>query len=406
MVERALRRVYSENFDPKGEIEENLFSHTWKTLNKATDEGFGKIEFGHPDFEFLQEIKYNNAVFAAFKTHRQQNDLFAQLTDKEGVPKSFAQFKKDTAPIIGQYNVNWLQTEYNTAIIRARGAVQWKQFEREKHIYPNLKWLPSMAAIPREEHKPFYNRVWAQTDPFWKSHRPGDKWGCKCGLTSTNEPVTDSVIPKTDMPEPSPGLDNNPAEDGKLFSDTHPYVQQATHGAKKTVQKFITKNVAQPETYTSKNYKSGGELQLPNHGKQNKQEERKNKKAYEELAEKHGERYRLLPVDDSSGKKNPDAFNLKTGKYSDVKVPTSDNGKNAIQTSIKDASKQRVCEVYIYLEKEYPMKEIREGLKAALQPGRCADIETIIIRLENGDIKRYEANKLRETFYKNTQRKN
>lgn len=237
VVDKALRRIYAEDFDPANEIETNLFNHTLDALNEATKKGFGKITYGHPDYEFLQEIKYNNAVFAAFKTHRQQNDLFAQLTDGDGVPKPFARFKKDVEPIIGNYNINWLQTEYNTAMIRARIAVQWKQFEREKHIYPNLKWLPSMAAVPRETHKPFYNRVWALNDPFWKSHRPGDAWGCKCSLTSTDEPITDRQISTKDMPAAEHGLENNPADDGCLFSETHPYIKNG-YGSQKARQEL------------------------------------------------------------------------------------------------------------------------------------------------------------------------
>lgn len=237
VVDKALRRIYAEDFDPANEIETNLFNHTLDALNEATKKGFGKITYDHPDYEFLQEIKYNNAVFAAFKTHRQQNDLFAQLTDGDGVPKPFARFKKDVEPIIGNYNINWLQTEYNTAMIRARIAVQWKQFEREKHIYPNLKWLPSMAAVPRETHKPFYNRVWALNDPFWKSHRPGDAWGCKCSLTSTDEPVTDRQISTKDMPAAESGLENNPADDGCLFSETHPYIKNG-YGSQKARQEL------------------------------------------------------------------------------------------------------------------------------------------------------------------------
>lgn len=225
VVDRALRRIYAADFDPDNEIETNLFNHTLAALNEAAEKGFGKISYKHPDYEFLQEVKYNNAVFAAFKTHRQQNDLFAQLCGSDGTPKPFAEFKKDTETIIGNYNINWLQTEHTTAIKRARIAVQSKQFEREKHIYPNLKWLPSMAAVPRESHKPFYNRVWVQGDVFWKSHRPGDEWGCLCGLTSTDEPVTGGKISTKDMPAASPGLDNNPVDDGCLFSETHPYIK-------------------------------------------------------------------------------------------------------------------------------------------------------------------------------------
>lgn len=38
---------------------------------------------------------------------------------------------------------------------------------------------------------------------------------------------------------PSPGLDNNPEEDGKLFSDTHPYIAHAYPSAEKTVRDFM-----------------------------------------------------------------------------------------------------------------------------------------------------------------------
>lgn len=43
----------------------------------------------------------------------------------------------------------------------------------------------------------------------------------------------------------------------------------------------------------------------------------------------NGKQYRLLPVI-QDGKKNPDAFNLLTLKYVDIKVAESTNGKNAI----------------------------------------------------------------------------
>lgn len=58
--------------------------------------------------------------------------------------------------------------------------------------------------------------------PFWEKHRPGDRWNCKCTLQQTDDPVNDEVI-RDFYPVPQqPGLDNNPADDGKLFSDSHP----------------------------------------------------------------------------------------------------------------------------------------------------------------------------------------
>ncbi|MEG1763160.1 MAG: hypothetical protein RR256_06090, partial [Bacteroidales bacterium] len=147
-LDKAITHVF-EGLDVKNKIEKELFKSTWEILNKASEKGFGNIEYGAKDYEFLQEIKTNNAVFAAFKTHRQQNELAGQLLDKDDRLKSFAQFKADTATILNNYNKTWLHTEYNTAIIRARTAQQFKQFAREKYMFPNLEWLPSMAAHPR-----------------------------------------------------------------------------------------------------------------------------------------------------------------------------------------------------------------------------------------------------------------
>ena len=180
---------------------------------------------------------------------------------------------------------------------------------------------------------------------------------------------------------------------------------RSNRNAKKAVKKFIAENVRQPEEYKAKKYKSGGELQTPQHGKQNKIEEKKNHKAYELLAKQYGAKYRILPVDNTSGDKNPDAFNLRTKRFSDMKAPVSDNGKNAIQASIRTAERQEVEEVFIYLEKDYPMLEIWAGLKAAIQPNRCEHIREIIIRLNSGEIKHYDTEKLRGVFFKRTRRK-
>ncbi|GHT49182.1 hypothetical protein AGMMS49982_02070 [Bacteroidia bacterium] len=155
-----------------------------------------------------------------------------------------------------------------------------------------------------------------------------------------------------------------------------------------------------PDGYNEKKFKSGGILRLPKKFHQNPQEAQKNVKAYTDLAKYHGEQYQLLNVVNETGRKNPDALNLKTGMFSDAKIPITENGKNAIQASIKSASEQKVSEVYIYAEHEYAMYDIWLGIKAALQGGRAKSIETIIIRMKNGEIKKYDVAKLRKIFDK------
>lgn len=112
------------------------------------------------------------------------------MFDEDGKVRSFAQFRKAAEPIVAGYNERWLQTEYDTAIIRAGHAAQWRNREHERTLYPNLEWLASTSATPREGHKPFYGLVLPEVDPFWQSNYPGSLWGCKCGIRSTAAPVT------------------------------------------------------------------------------------------------------------------------------------------------------------------------------------------------------------------------
>lgn len=263
LTEAILKRIY-DGFDVEKEIDADLYRHTADTLDRAVEKGFGKVNPGTMEEDFLRELKYNNSVFAAFKTHRQQNDLHRLLTDEEGRPKDFARFKKDTEPVIGSYNVNWLQTEHVTAIKCARTAAEFLTYERESDLYPNIKWLASMAVNPREVHRPYYGMVRSLTDHFWKTTYPGCVWGCQCGSTNTAEPVTHGTTQKgKGTPKAAQGLERNPAYSKACFSDRHPYRTDAYPGAEKVVETFMDANVKKPEAMkykVAKRYKNGGEV--------------------------------------------------------------------------------------------------------------------------------------------------
>lgn len=244
--DRILQRLRSKGFDIDKDIEPDLFAHTFDHLDKALDI-FGKPKFGTPDYDFLEALRHNEAVFSAFKTHRQQKELHEKLFDEDGNMKSFDRFRKDTEQIMQNYNVNWLRTEYDTAVRRARFAADWKKFEKDKDLFPRLKWLPSVSVDKREGHKAFYNRVWDADDPFWNTNYPGNLWNCKCGITSTDEQATTGRTPHT-HDKPEPGLDKNPGKTGEMFTDTHPYIKDARKSAKQAVDKFV-------EEYEKKNKK-------------------------------------------------------------------------------------------------------------------------------------------------------
>ncbi len=395
----SLERIYRQQFNPRTEIDEGLFTAIREVLDDGIERGFTTVA-GDRYQEFLKELKTNTNVFSAFKTHRMQNDIAGRLLDENGEIKPFAQFKADTSSMVGHHVERWLRTEYDTAVIRAHQAADWQQFEREKDILPNLRWNKSTSLEPRPSHRIFWNHIWPIDDPFWMEHRPGDEWGCKCSLSSTDEPPTNNSYLGVKFTPPAPGLGGNPGTTGKIFSDDHPYVKNAYRGAQKAVDNLLRRLNLAVEEIVEKKFKSGGVLQTPKGFQQHPVETKKNNTAYTELAKMHGERYKLLGITNEWRRKNPDAVNLRTGLTSDVKVPQTENGKNAIQASIKAASRQRVGEVYIYLTKKYQRHSIYRGLREALRDGRASSVKEIIIRFHDGELRRYDVDKLRKWIEK------
>lgn len=191
---------------------------------------------------FLEEVRNNNYVFSAFKTHRMQNDVAAQLIDPvTGQLKSFDKWMRDIKGITDHYCKSWLETEYNTAVIRAHQAADWKHFVDEQDVFPNLRWMPTTSLTPDPVHENYWSKKLTLpiNHPFWQDNRPGDRWNCKCSLQQTDEPVNADALDGYTPPLPMPGLDNNPADDGKLFSDTHPYYTEAYPEAPEAAKKAV-----------------------------------------------------------------------------------------------------------------------------------------------------------------------
>ena len=225
VLKAALKRIYNKDFNPLTDLEENLFNEFWDKLNEATEKGFSEVMPVDYDAEFVEQLRYNNAVFSAFKVHRAQNDMAAQLLDENGELKPFEQWLNDVQPIADHQVRQWFQTEYSQAVKRADMAANWRQWERDADVLPNLKWLKSTSITPGADHTIFWETVRPINDEFWTQHKPGDRWGCKCRLHNTDE----SATPTSEIPDggntdkPARGLESNPGKDAQIFSDSHPY---------------------------------------------------------------------------------------------------------------------------------------------------------------------------------------
>lgn len=239
----ALKRIYSQKFHPMDDIEDHLFEETLSLMLQATDEGMADSGAAI-DKGFRTLVDWNTARWSAFKVHRMQNDIASQLYDEDGQLKPFDRWAKDVEPILDHHVGHWLRTEYNTAVTRAQQAADWKRFEENADIMPNLTWIPSTSSQPGADHKIYWGVTLPIDHPFWNSHRPGDRWGCKCSLENTDdEPTAVPDDPNPKQNRPADGLDNNPGKDGKLFGDSHPYIKNASKQAKKAVEKYMSEKV-------------------------------------------------------------------------------------------------------------------------------------------------------------------
>lgn len=240
VLARMLREIYG-GLDVRDTIQRDAFEETLRLFNRATAEGLSQAAYCGYDDLFLEQLRTNNEVFSAFRVHRMQNDMAARLLDEDGRLKPFGRWVEDVRDISSHYTVGWLRTEYATAVIRARRAAEWKGFRAEADVLPNLRWMPTTSPEPDNLHRQYWQArlTLPVGHPFWEKHRPGDRWNCKCSLRQTDEPATMEAVADFRPVPPAPGLDGNPADDGKLFSDSHPYFTKAHPGAEEAVEKIV-----------------------------------------------------------------------------------------------------------------------------------------------------------------------
>lgn len=400
LIDEALREIYGN--DTAQLINSRLFDITNGALQHAVTVEFDKegADWGQTNQSFIDEFRTNTAVFAAFKNHQQQNEIVSLLVDEKGELRSFSKFKKLALQVSDKYNINWLQTEYNTAVRTARAAVNFRRYLENEKVYPNLEYLESTASEKRSDHLEYVGTILPIRHPWWKIHLPPSDWNCQCPVRPTNKKAT--AVPDEGEPV-NPVFANNPGETAKFVNtEETPYYTNTAEALREQIEQFARRaeNLRQrieALEFKRKNYKSGGYIDVTKQG-QNKKEEQKNLSVYGHMAKQYGEKYALLPVSNESGSKNPDAVNLKTYQLSDAKTPESASGKNAIQNSVKSASVQKVYEVVIALNRKVSYREIKAGLKSAFQKGRAKTIRQVILIQVDGSIRRYDADKLRELF--------
>lgn len=173
-----------------------------ENYHKAIEGVLGKAKPGNLQYAYSAQFKHNTSNLAAWKAHRMATELTG-LADADEIKKA-----------IKKYN-QWQAVEYNAITARARTARQLLDFGQRTNIYPNLEWIRTRSANPREAHLNLVGLVLPINHPFWATNQPGNLYGCKCDWKQTDAPPS-AVQPQSVTP--SPGLDGNPINTGELIT--------------------------------------------------------------------------------------------------------------------------------------------------------------------------------------------
>jgi hypothetical protein len=225
-------------FKGSKKIPEKVFEKTFKKISEGVSTGYGAGADG-VDADMIHQLKNNVKVFAAFKANAYKDTMISLLVDQDNKQRLWPAYLKEAKKVDASYNTQWLAAEYKMAIRQARGAKQWATFERDKGVYPNLQFMPSRSANPRDSHTRYYGIIRAINDPFWVSAYPPLDWGCNCWVQQTKEPETEW---ENDFIETPPGIAANSGIQKKVFTADHSYLDAMAAADKMAVKRFLREN--------------------------------------------------------------------------------------------------------------------------------------------------------------------
>lgn len=235
MLKRLFKKRQPDSIAPE------VWEHEVAQMTGALADGYGKMgaQWGGKDWAFFQNLRYNTAVFDAFKCNREIKDVHKLLTWEDGTAKTWEEFRRDAMRVCEKYNQRWLQTEFNLAHAAAKAARKWQDYERNADLYPNLRYIAVQDERTRHSHAALHGCVIPIDHPFWNKYYPPNDWNCRCSVQPTDDPVR--------MPPGEPVIPDmfrvNVGKTAQVFDMSHPYYKGMTEKEKDRLYFFVRQNI-------------------------------------------------------------------------------------------------------------------------------------------------------------------
>lgn len=202
----------------------------YNAISQKLLSALGSVE-GKPSQNLLRQLKENIYMFSGAKVYQQINDI-SLLGNNDNI-KSFKNFRDEALAIYNQYNKNWLETEYSTAIGQAQSAVRWEQIEDQKKELPYLQYSAVIDKNTSEICKPLDGVCLPVGDKFWNTNAPLNHFNCRCVLIqfdktdATQAGITSKENADKATAEISklrhPLFEGNSGKDRLIYNKEHPY---------------------------------------------------------------------------------------------------------------------------------------------------------------------------------------
>lgn len=215
-----------------GTIPNELYFATADKLMGAMQKGFGGTSFDFDDTrnELTAFLQHNIYAFSAAKSLTELKH-FRALMVKDGQLRDFVDFRNAVTDAGYTFNLNYLNTEWSTAVSTAQTAAEFSRFGENEPIQISTAGDDKV----RPEHQVLDGYTALKSDPIWVRLCPPFDWFCRCRLIPGVASKIDASINKSELLKSAKvpkHFQRNPALSKVVFKDDHPYF--ANHRGKET----------------------------------------------------------------------------------------------------------------------------------------------------------------------------
>ena len=232
--EKLFELIYSGVVTLK-KLPKGLFNRTLKHLIDGLVSGI-TIEYDFKDELLLKELKTNLYLFSGAKTEVQVMDMIGSMVGEDGKILPYNKFKKLADIKFEQYNVNYLKTEYNTAIGQGQIASKWDNIIKQQDHFTYLEYDAILDGRTSDLCRHFDGVTLPVNDPFWKEYSPLNHFNCRCiihQVSKYDDPISTEkkIVKEAKENADKDGMQDifkmNAYFDKVVFSKKHPYFEQS-----------------------------------------------------------------------------------------------------------------------------------------------------------------------------------